>query len=94
MELALDSQPEFSKGFVLIRPEWLRVERDNKPGMITGTIKAARDFGDYLELEVLVRNSARLLVHTAFDNPGRIFPGSEIALSWDGSAPHALGDEL
>ena len=94
MELILDSQPEFSKGYVLIRPEWIRVERDNKPGIITGTVKAAWDFGEYLELEVLVRNSARLLIHTSFDNPGRIFPGSEIALSWDESAPHALGDEL
>jgi ABC-type Fe3+/spermidine/putrescine transport system ATPase subunit len=87
--LALKEAPEFSRGYVLIRPEQIALASQQKH-KASGEVAAVRDFGEYVELVVRLEGSESLTAHISVQEASGIEVSQIVYLDWPGSAAHSF----
>ncbi|MHC4606765.1 MAG: ABC transporter ATP-binding protein [Planctomycetota bacterium] len=89
-KVPLESPPRMEKGWILLRPEQISVTTTRVEDGVQGTVRAVRDFGEYIELEVAVGDADRLIVHASIEGAAGMEPGRVVFLTWPAGAAHAF----
>jgi len=83
--------PGVPRGWVLLRPERIRLAADGEQFQVRGTLRSIRDYGEFIELEVSVAgDTAILALHIGIDSGVSLLPGAELHLAWNRDAAHPL----
>jgi len=90
IDLDLAQSPEKKIGWVLIRPENIRVVNPLHNHKIVGKIAGVRDFGEYIEIEVQIDEKNRLFLHTSVDSAHCFSIGNTLHLDWARDSIHAF----
>ncbi len=88
IELEISSHPGVDSGWILLRPERIRLVPENKSHRISGKVSAVRDFGEFLEVEVVVNNEVSLTIHASIDQSSLASTGKTVYLDWAKDAIH------
>jgi ABC-type Fe3+/spermidine/putrescine transport system ATPase subunit len=84
--LTLSAPVGYSNGWVMIRPELIRIDTGNKDSKMSGVVKAIHDFGEYVEVEVAVdgaqSESVELAIHVPPAGINQIGIGKQVFLNW------------
>jgi ABC-type Fe3+/spermidine/putrescine transport system ATPase subunit len=91
--LALREVPAFASGYIMIRPEQISFTSAEKEYKTSGEVAAIRDFGEYVELEVVLKNSEMLTVHSSAGTVSRITVSQKVYLDWPDGAIHCFEDK-
>ena len=91
--LRLVKELSFASGWLLIRPEQISLVEKHLSHRISGTVADRRDFGEYIEPEVLVGDSDWLTVHSSIEGASRTKVGQQAYLNWPESAMHVFTGE-
>jgi len=90
IDLDLNQSPEKKDGWILIRPENIRVVNSQNNHKTFGKITAVRDLGEYIEIEVQASEKSRLFLHTSVD-PAHCFSiGNTLHLDWAPDSVHTF----
>ncbi len=91
--MKVSDMPHVHDGWVIIRPERIRlVSRDN-PYKVAGTVSALHDFGEYLELKITINKDTVLTVHSSINNSANIHAGKAVCLDWPEDSMHIITKE-
>lgn len=98
MDLTLPAPVAYSKGWVLIRPELITIDRENSECKLSGVVKTIHDFGEYVEVGVVASgsfnssqsDSIELKVHMPLAGVNRIEERQQVYLDWRDESLHAF----
>jgi len=82
-----------ANGWVLIRPEGISLVQKNQPYKASGRVSAVRDFGEFIEIEVKMKDSATLFIHSTIDRTAKAGVGEEVFMNWTVESAHAITHE-
>jgi ABC-type Fe3+/spermidine/putrescine transport system ATPase subunit len=88
--VSLYNQPAVKKGWILIRPEGISFVPAGKACKASGKVAAVKDFGEFIEIEVKIKDSAVLVVHSSIDKAGKISAGDEVYLDWTNESAYPM----
>jgi len=98
--LDMDRATSLDTAWIGIRPERIRIEAEPGAGL-PSTVKAVREFGPIREIECVLGNGTRLIVHKAWDAPvpapgtrvGVVLPAEHVRLLVEGRSA-LLADQM
>jgi ABC-type Fe3+/spermidine/putrescine transport system ATPase subunit len=90
IDLDLARPLEKEHGWVLIRPENIRVVNPQHNHKTVGKITAVRDLGEYIEIEVQVNEKSRLFLHTSVGPAHCFSTGNTLHLDWAQDSIHTF----
>ena len=102
IDFTLSAPVCYPKGWVLIRPELIRIDREKKGSKLSGVVKGIHDFGEYLEMAVAATNpaaddaspdTAELKVHVPLSAVHPVGLGQQVFLHWQDEDVHAFPDD-
>lgn len=82
-----------ASGWIMLRPEQISVVPQGQECSASGTVETVKDFGEYIEISVILEGSSKLTVHSSIEKAEDIAAGQRIGLRWPESAVHVLSDE-
>jgi ABC-type Fe3+/spermidine/putrescine transport system ATPase subunit len=99
-DLTLSAPVAYSKGWVLIRPELISIDRENSKCKLSGVVEAIHDFGEYIEVDVAASDtfdseqpgSVELKVHMPLAGAQRIEEGQQVFLDWKDESLHTFSE--
>ena len=77
-------------GWAMLRPEQIALAPPGAPAQAVGTLRALRDLGDHVEVEVELETGLTLTVHATWNEAARAQVGQPVCLSWPPEALHRL----
>ena len=105
-DLTLTAPVAYSKGWVLIRPEIIRIDTGKNEGKLEGVVKAIHDFGEYVEVDIAVSGFSKseiskssnaassdgveLKAHVPQADIHRIGIGKQVFLGWRDEDLHSF----
>ncbi|RJP59374.1 MAG: ABC transporter ATP-binding protein [Candidatus Auribacter fodinae] len=91
-ELPLTSMPVFEKGYVVIRPERIRVSQVKNKSNFKGVVESIQDCGAFMECRVRVNGSICLVAHTGIDSSDEFRIGTAVYIDWTDNALHCIAE--
>lgn len=85
--------PDIHDGWVIIRPERIRLVSKDNPHKAAGTVSALHDFGEYLELKITIHKDIVLTVHSSINASTHIDVGKAVCLDWPEDSMHIMTKE-
>ncbi|MGA1864669.1 MAG: ABC transporter ATP-binding protein [bacterium] len=92
-DIKLSHMPHIHNGWVIIRPERIRLVSGDNPHKAAGTVSALHDFGEYLELKIEINKDTVLTVHSSINRSNDIHAGKAVCLDWPEDSMHIITRE-
>ena len=89
-EVTLHQNPSVSEGWIMIRPESIRIQSNGTPPKVKGLVSSLRDFGEYIEIDVQVAESVMLKVHSSTEQISDVAVGHTVFLDWKEESVHTF----
>ncbi len=89
-EIRVSDVPHISDGWVIIRPERIQFVSKDNSYKVAGKVSSLHDFGEYLEIEVNIKDKVNLIVHSSVDRSTNIYIGKAVYLDWPDDSIHII----
>ena len=87
--VTVKEKTDFTEGYILVRPEQISLATE-KTHKVSGKVAAVRDFGEYIELVVQVKDAETLTAHVSVQEASGIEVSQVVYLDWPDSAVHSF----
>ncbi len=78
-----------SKGYIVIRPERLRISPDSNKSLLC-SVNSKRDCGDYIEIICGIDRENVFYMHAPYDEAVNLSVGDKISVTWATDAVHVI----